>query len=434
MEQKFIDTYAFGKFILLFNRFSLKKAVVSQDIAQDVMDLQNNIPLLMMKLREKFSPEIVDSVLPVLNSETNLDTLQKTPHFNSFFSVFYLIPTNNCNLACTYCVVGQKKKHIMNDHILEQSISIIKQIKSDPTHIIIYGGEPLLNWPIVERAITLIRLSMNHVTISIITNGTLLRREHIHFFQKHNVLFSLSLDGREAENDGARIFENGIGSFASIMPAVKLLHENQIKFGISCTIGDHNFQSLMEIAKFFFNELKANSISFNLTRKTSNKIMDMKIATNSLIEVFHYLRESGHYEDRMMRKVRSFVEESFYISDCAGCGHQITFNADGGIGVCHIESQGGRNFAHVDDPDIIEKINHSDLVIHWRNRVPIKMAPCLDCQYISICGGGCGLEAERKYGSKDQLDREYCDHTQTIFHWMIQFLVKNLILEEKHEK
>ncbi len=86
--------------------------------------------------------------------------------------------------------------------VLEAAIDrLIASVAEDPT-LALTGGEPLLEWPLVRRAIQYAQESSSNgksLAISLTSNGLLLDQEKARFLAKHDVEVQISLDGiREA--------------------------------------------------------------------------------------------------------------------------------------------------------------------------------------------------------------------------------------------
>lgn len=84
----------------------------------------------------------------------------------------------------------------------------------------IYGGEPLLNFRLLEEIcpyahLTAARLGKN-LTISICTNCTVLEKKHLLFFRKYSIRLIVSLAGNRDDHDRFRRFNSVKGSYSSV--------------------------------------------------------------------------------------------------------------------------------------------------------------------------------------------------------------------------
>src|SRR5437773_5350989 len=94
-------------------------------------------------------------------------------------------------------------------------------------HITFFGGETLLNFPVLKKTIAYARqrgaeLGKN-VDFSLTTNGTLLKPEIIEFLAENRVGVTISIDGPREMQDKFRVFHNGAGSYDVVAPKIKEL-------------------------------------------------------------------------------------------------------------------------------------------------------------------------------------------------------------------
>jgi uncharacterized protein len=189
--------------------------------------------------------------------------------------ILYLLLTETCNLACTYCFIegaippGYAFTR-MSPETAEAAIDLFARTlnPNNRPSIIFYGGEPLVNWKTLAHAVLYIETKIidgilpDNTEISIITNATLLTDSRIKFFKEHNIGVSISLDGPASNND-ARIFHNHRKSIDSVMRAYHKLRQNGMSFGISCTLSSHNVANIEAITQWFCDE-KVDAVGFNI--------------------------------------------------------------------------------------------------------------------------------------------------------------------------
>ena len=134
--------------------------------------------------------------------------------------------TTGCNLKCKYCYEGtEKKSENMTKEVADKTIKFIKATydkKSlEPLVVEFHGGEPLLNYPIIQYLILEIEKIFPEALFGITTNGLLLTTERIKYLsEKMNYGFSLSIDGDRDINDQNRIDYHGNGTYKAIMKIV----------------------------------------------------------------------------------------------------------------------------------------------------------------------------------------------------------------------
>lgn len=109
-----------------------------------------------------------------------------------------VILTADCNLSCRYCYQNAKKKKTMAWASLEASLELILASRSDEVRIDFLGGEPLLEFPMIRKAVEYVEKTRppdKGVNYLIITNGTLLSEDIIAFLEAHAFETQISFDG-----------------------------------------------------------------------------------------------------------------------------------------------------------------------------------------------------------------------------------------------
>ena len=145
-------------------------------------------------------------------------------------AAFFL--TQSCNLRCVYCYgEGGEYGHKGNmeektafqavDWLIEQSGKVKK------IHLGFFGGEPFLNFPLMEKIVEYAQKRVHEVDKKVefhtTTNGTLLDEKQISFIQDQDITVMISFDGPEAIQDVQRPFVGGKGSYNVIVPKIKNL-------------------------------------------------------------------------------------------------------------------------------------------------------------------------------------------------------------------
>ena len=115
-----------------------------------------------------------------------------------------MVLTRRCNHSCVYCQASAVKAGAGLDMTKETAGKILDAIFSSPAEsltIEFQGGEPLLNWPVLEfvvrEAAARLRTCEKKVGLSVVTNLSCMTEERLNFLLKHNVAVCTSLDGPE---------------------------------------------------------------------------------------------------------------------------------------------------------------------------------------------------------------------------------------------
>ena len=147
--------------------------------------------------------------------------------------------TNQCNLSCTYCyeygedkivdTENGKQPKFMSEETARESVEFMLKESGDNkvAHITFFGGETLLNFPVLQKTIAYARQRGaelgKEVDFSLTTNATLLKPEIIEFLAENHVGVTISIDGPREVQDKFRVFHNGTGSYDVVAPKIKEL-------------------------------------------------------------------------------------------------------------------------------------------------------------------------------------------------------------------
>ena len=178
-----------------------------------------------------------------------------------------------CNLDCAYCFFLDKEvfypgsKFRMSDATLEQYIKqLIEAHQVDEVTVAWQGGEPtIMGLDFFRRAMALVekyRRPGMHFQHTMQTNGTLLTDEWAAFFQEHNFLIGISLDGPRQLHDVYRVDKGGGPTFDKVMRGLRLLQEYGIEYNVLTTVNRVNADYPLEVYRFLRDEVGTTWMQF----------------------------------------------------------------------------------------------------------------------------------------------------------------------------
>jgi uncharacterized protein len=361
----------------------------------------------------------------------------------------YFILSEQCNLACKYCFLGnnnmEKRKHFSLKNMSMKTAKkalwfFIRQLEKNDMavnpFIIFYGGEPLINFEVLDfiagqiNELRLTKSCLKNINVSVVTNGLLLDEKKLKRLKALNVNTSISIDGCTEEANALRVDRAGNPTFLNVLKILDMAKDNDIDIGLSVTINEEtikNKSGLLElISKYNIKGFGFNIIMPEGTFKIGNDYNEK--ATQFIIDMFVELRKTGVYEDRIMRKIKTF-QNSYsvshpHFSDCgATSGGQIVVASDGSIGICHGCLWDKKYFvSSVDDNSFNAKTN--PVYIEWSHLSPLNKEECQDCVALGICGGGCPIDAmnAREGNTIHSLDERFCIHSKKTLDFIIRDL------------
>lgn len=182
--------------------------------------------------------------------------------------------TNDCNLSCKYCCYGDLYKNTVFPEKKMMDFSTAKKVidymygywesnlsfsQKNVIGIGFYGGEPLLNFTLIEQVVRYIEgldLTNNPKFVFNMTTNGMLLDHYMDYLAEHNFSLLLSLDG-DKKQDYLRVDKNNKSSFDRVFRNIKQLQENHPDYFADRV----NFNSLLnsksspkEIYDFIFSE------------------------------------------------------------------------------------------------------------------------------------------------------------------------------------
>jgi uncharacterized protein len=292
-------------------------------------------------------------------------------------------------------------------------------------HIVIYGGEPTLNKEVFLETLRYIdvlkekELLPKTVSVTVNTNGILLDEEILTQCKTTGAVVAISIDRPKEVHDQMRVYSSGKGTFDEVIHSYRLAQQSGVKTGVCVTIDGHNLFRMKETVRWLADELDAKGMGFNILIENTTGQHDhyAEIVAQELIESFRVARAMGVYEDRMMRRVKNFLNKEPVFSDCGGCGLQMVVSPDGKIGVCQAFC-GEKEFFVTEPFEMFEPESHP-FWKRWRRRSPLTNETCKNCIALGNCGGGCPYNAYRVKGSIDALDERFCAHAKATTNFLI---------------
>lgn len=136
--------------------------------------------------------------------------------------IIELALTDSCNLGCKYCYSHHSTHYMESLDVqkFEEAIGpIMEYYNCSKYHISYFGGEPLLNWKIIESSLPEFKASPKCSSIVVISNGLALSQKKVDFLKRYNCGLSWSFDGLWSSN---RPLANGSSSFEAYEAIIPL--------------------------------------------------------------------------------------------------------------------------------------------------------------------------------------------------------------------
>lgn len=127
-----------------------------------------------------------------------------------------LFATEHCNLDCRYCFVNSGRagaapgKRAMSAAVAKAAVDFLLRVSGTRRRCEVdyFGGEPLLNWPVLKEVTAYARAASaargKEIAFTLTTNGLLLTAEIATYLEQEAFAAVLSLDGRPSVQDRMR--------------------------------------------------------------------------------------------------------------------------------------------------------------------------------------------------------------------------------------
>jgi sulfatase maturation enzyme AslB (radical SAM superfamily) len=160
-----------------------------------------------------------------------------------------VVLTTACNLSCAYCFQDVRTEQSMSWRVLRSALDLLLSSEHPNRELTFYGGEPLLELPLMMRAIEYLeaeRGGTGRVAASVFTNGTLLDRSTMRLLARHGVKPQISFDGIEPAQE-----LRAPGTFGRLDRTLSRLRDEHPDFlrdhcRVAITLSSRNLEHLTE--------------------------------------------------------------------------------------------------------------------------------------------------------------------------------------------
>lgn len=324
---------------------------------------------------------------------------------------------HDCNLRCKYCFAGTgdfgHDRSLMSREVGERAVDFIIANSGARKHceIDFFGGEPLMNMPVVKHVVEYVRKREQETgkifKLTLTTNGVLLNDDHIRYLNENDISLVLSLDGRKEVHDNMRPNVGGQGSYDTVLK---------------------NFQKCVASRDHDNYYLRGTYTAYNLD--FTNDVLDMADKGFDLLSVEPVVAKDAPYELKeehlpklyeeydklavayLKRKEegRGFLFFHFNLdinngpcvakrlSGC-GAGHEYFAVApNGDLYPCH-QFVGREKYLL---GTIFEGVKNRELPQYFRQAHVLNKPECSKCWARFYCSGGCHANAELFNGNIKQ--------------------------------
>lgn len=308
---------------------------------------------------------------------------------------------NDCNLRCKYCYASggtyNLPRKLMSQETAIRFVEYCCETFEEIENIVFFGGEPLLNLPIIELICRLFHEKFNNGKISYlpnfgaITNGTISSDSAFAIIRKYFSFITVSLDGPKEINDVNRVFPNGNGSHNHVDTFIRTINTfDNLKIGIEAT-----FTRSHQEAGY-----SKEDIHTHLSSEYGNVSIDVIDEMGIDQEIMASERIEKPFESAWFRSILSTITTKQTESKCAILHKIFALSSDGNIFPCHMNVGDGMDSV----ASIWESGQKVREVLNSSTNYRLKdNSTCATCWAMKFCGG---CSRRWFYNSKD---KQYTD-------------------------
>ena len=340
--------------------------------------------------------------------------------------------TNQCNLGCSYCyeygedkIVDTKdgrKSKFMSEETARESVDFLLRESGGNriAHLTFFGGETLLNFPVLQKTIAYAKSRATEVgkqiDFSLTTNATLLRPDVIEFLADNNVGVTVSIDGPREMQNRFRVFHNGAGSYDVVAPKIKeLLQRHRTRpIGARVTLTRETLD-IRRIFRHLSDDMGFWEVGFAPVTTSPDRAYAIEDeGFDSMLQqfrelAFEYLEHAVENRHHAFSNVKDTLEEIHKgVSKAYPCGAGFGLmgvSTDGDVALCH-------RFAGSETHQlgtVRDGVNREQQLEFLTTHQIAEKTDCSRCWARPLCSGGCYHEAHVRYGDTRHPNLHYCE-------------------------
>lgn len=257
--------------------------------------------------------------------------------------------SHNCNLRCKYCFAAtgsyNGKRDLMNPEMADKTLEwFLRQAKkSKVLNLNLFGGEPLVNIPLVEyivkRCKDLEDEYEKKIYITISTNGTIMNENLLKLIKDYDIGLQISIDGDKEIHDANRPTADNSSSYDLLVNNVKMLLSEVDNAGLipRATIAK-GVTDVTRIVNHMLNDLKFKCVAFTPALGSN------KETSYSQEDLDEYFKKYDELVEIFLSKLRKGEEFNIYPFttevDAVSKGIRRIYGCGAGLGFSSVDIKG----------------------------------------------------------------------------------------------
>lgn len=325
--------------------------------------------------------------------------------YNSSDMALTILLTRGCNFGCIYCYEQDRPNVLMNE---QTEKAIVKFVCSNSNlkrlSVVWYGGEPLLNFDSMVRLTKMFKQLNIEYSAKIVSNGYLLTKEKADLMKDLAIRnIQITFDGSEEIHNQRRFLLGGQPTYRKIMDNLKYLLSinKEITIDIRTNIDRRNKDDYNKFYQDFKSEI-------NDKRVTMYPGFVSDLLSSECVSPEFNISEGGYKAqfildifDKYGIEIKSFLPKYRRHSCVASKYFAFVIGPEGELYKCwRMVGNQKEAIGNVNDGSF-DMVKFSKYLIGADYTLDSK---CLQCEFITLCGGGCPLVRMRNKYEKISLN------------------------------
>ena len=325
--------------------------------------------------------------------------------YNSSDMALTILPTRGCNFGCIYCYEQDRPNVLMNE---QTEKAIVKFVCSNSNlkrlSVVWYGVEPLLNFDSMVRLTKMFKQLNIEYSAKIVSNGYLLTKEKADLMKDLAIRnIQITFDGSEEIHNQRRFLLGGQPTYRKIMDNLKYLLSinKEITIDIRTNIDRRNKDDYNKFYQDFKSEI-------NDKRVTMYPGFVSDLLSSECVSPEFNISEGGYKAqfildifDKYGIEIKSFLPKYRRHSCVASKYFAFVIGPEGELYKCwRMVGNQKEAIGNVNDGSF-DMVKFSKYLIGADYTLDSK---CLQCEFITLCGGGCPLVRMRNKYEKISLN------------------------------
>ncbi len=322
--------------------------------------------------------------------------------------------TENCNMNCAYCT-REKQPVRMSEEVVDAACALAFS-KGKTAGLCFFGGEPLLEQPLIFRAIrkcsALSRKTGIPMQYKMTTNGTLLNDTILGMARSVKMGIGLSFEG--LAQDVCRCFPDGSGSFEKVEANAKKLLEFMPDSYAMMTIAPQALPQYAESVRYLydlgFRKITATIAYGNRVSWDDAALEQLGVQLREIAAFYEekYFAGKPFYFSALEAKIRDNIR-GFNPSERCHLGfRQMPVAPDGKLYACT---------QFIGDPEYCLGDVFSGVDIEQQKKLAMRSGTpesCKECELRTRCTNSCGCLNRLETGCEDTVSPLQCSYERML--------------------